>query len=76
MVSRLAIQAKALCVEAFGEPGFPRPRRGGDSLSPSAAVGAAAWAGYLANPRPYKRRYNYPLLVQLQQGLSERLTKR
>lgn len=53
MVSRLAIQPKALCAEAFGEPGFPRPRR----------------AGYMANPRPYKRRYNYPLLVQLQQGL-------
>jgi phosphohistidine phosphatase len=31
MVRRLAIQPKALCVEAFGEPGFPRPRRGGDS---------------------------------------------
>ena len=30
----------------------------------------------MANPRPHKRRYNYPLLVQLQQGLSERLTKR
>jgi hypothetical protein len=45
-------------------------------LSPSAAVGAAARAGYLANPRPYKRPYNYPLLVQLQRGLSERLTKR
>lgn len=45
-------------------------------MNPSAAVGAAARAGYLANPRPCKRRYNYPLLVQLQQGLSERLTKR
>jgi hypothetical protein len=45
-------------------------------LSPSAAVGAAARAGYMANPRSYKRRYNYPLLVQLQQGLGERLTKR
>jgi hypothetical protein len=42
----------------------------------SIAVGAAARAGYMANPRPYKRRYNYPLLVQLQQGLGERLTKR
>jgi hypothetical protein len=30
----------------------------------------------MANPHPYKRRYNYPLLVQLQQGLGERLTKR
>ena len=45
-------------------------------MSPSAAVGAAARAGYMANPCPYKRRYNYPLLVQLQQGLGERLTKR
>jgi hypothetical protein len=45
-------------------------------LSPSAAVGAAARAGYMANPRLYKRRYNYPRLVQLQQGLGERLTKR
>lgn len=38
-------------------------------MSPSAAVGAAARAGYMANPHPYKRRYNCPLLVQLQQGL-------
>ena len=45
-------------------------------MSPSAAVGAAARAGYMANACPYKRRYNYPLLVQLQQDLGERLTKR
>ena len=45
-------------------------------MSPSAAVGAAARAGYMANPRPSKRRRNYPLLVQLQQGLGERLMKR
>ena len=42
---------------------------GEEILSPSAAVGAAAWAGYMANPRPYKGRYNYSLLMQLQQGL-------
>jgi large repetitive protein len=34
------------------------------------------WNNQPTSTSPYKRRYNDPLLVQLQQGLGERLTKR